>query len=306
MTISYVVTCYNKAPFLADTLASIAAERAGSGGEIVIVDDGSTDESPAILARFAAAQGDTQVITQENRGVAAATNVGFSHAAHDAIRFCDADDILCAGSSRALLQALAGTGAGVAFGRHETYRSKPEDPVVADGAAAVQMLADPLRLALTRNLFSPSSTIMTRRVAERILPLPEHFRTGQDYMMAVRACFCAGIARLETTLSLGPEAQGDRLSADLGRMYGETAAFLSQEIRRGPDAWRPGDASFALKRNAGRALLWSRRNRGPLQDRLKLQALKLFAGWHDRQAAARALAWIATAIYRVDTAPPPA
>jgi glycosyltransferase involved in cell wall biosynthesis len=305
MKISYVVTSYNKAPFLEDTLSSIAAERQSSGGEIVIVDDGSTDDSRAILARFTASNPDAKIVAQANRGVAAASNVGFRHSEHAAIRFCDADDILCTGSSRVLLEALASTGAGVAFGRHETYRSKPDSLAVDTAALLATLVEDPLRQALTRNLFSPSSTIMARRVAEQILPLPEHFCTSQDYMMAVRACFCAQIARIETVLSVGPETHGNRLSADLGRMYGETAAFLSEEIRGGSGSWRRGDTSYALKRNAGRALLWSRRNDPRPQETLKLLALKHFARWHDRETAARELAWIAKTVYRVEAGQAP-
>ncbi len=297
MGISYVVTCYNKAAYLEDCLASIATERRASGGEIIIVDDGSTDGSSDILAGFAAAQPDVRILAQANQGVVVATNRGFGAARCAAIRFCDADDLLTPGSSQVLLAALAGSGADIAYGRHDTYRSKPGNraaPVTYGGAT---LLERPLRSALRRNLFSPSSTLLTRDICHAIFPLPPGYRTSQDYMIGLRACFCARIARIDAPLSLGPEHGENRLSADPGRMYAETARFLAGEIRDHPQNWRDSDAGFALKRNAGRALLWARRNGRPARQQLKLLALKYAAPWRDRHAAARALGWIAAEVY---------
>lgn len=300
MGISYVVTAYNKAAYLEDCLASIAAELRASGGEIVIVDDGSTDGSSDVLAGFAAAQPNARLLVQPNRGVVAATNRGFCEARCAAVRFCDADDLLTPGSSQALLDALADTGADIAFGRHDTYRSKPDGrvpPVMSGGAT---LLEDPLRSALRRNLFSPSSTLLTREICDAIFPLPPGYRTSQDYMMGLRACFCARIARIDAALSLGPEHGEARLSADLQRMYGETARFVAGEIHARPQDWETGDARYALRRNAGRALLWARRNGSPAASLLRLIALKHSSLFHDKASVARSLTWIASEVYGLD------
>jgi len=45
VSVSYLVTVYQKAKFLPTVLAAIAEERAGTGGEIIVIDDGSTDGS---------------------------------------------------------------------------------------------------------------------------------------------------------------------------------------------------------------------------------------------------------------------
>src|SRR4051794_34728172 len=52
MTVSYVLTVYNKAAFLPAVLSAVMKERAVSGGEIVIVDDGSIDGSSILLDEF--------------------------------------------------------------------------------------------------------------------------------------------------------------------------------------------------------------------------------------------------------------
>ena len=299
MNTSYVVTSYNKASFLDQTLSSIEAERAQTGGEIVIVDDGSTDGSQDILAKFKSNNPDTKIIAQENAGVVSATNTGYLHSKCNFIRFCDADDILCRGSSRILLLALTSSNSGLVYGRHETYHAKPGKTAVAAEHCTPKVLADPLKRALKKNLFSPSSTILTRAAASRIFPLPEKFRTSQDYMIGLRACFCCQIAEIEETLSVGPEGGEDRLSSDKARMYGETALFVSEEVSKNLDTWEPADACYALKRNAGRAVLWSRRHHQGLRKRLRLHYLKHSARLHSKRSAAEALAWIARQIYSI-------
>jgi len=300
MDTSYVVTSYNKSPYLEETLCSIEAERNQTGGEIVIVDDGSTDNSQDILARFKSSNPHVKIITQENKGVVSATNTGYLNSNRNTIRFCDADDVLCIGSSRVLLSALTGSNAGLVYGRHETYETRPENTVVAGDRRPATVLAHPLKRALKKNLFSPSSMIVTRQAADQIFPLPEKFRTSQDYMIGLRACFCCRIAQLEETMSLGPEQDdANRLSSDKARMYGETARFIAEEIQSHLDAWDRAETCFALKRNASRAILWSRRHNHSLENRIRLYLLKSAAGFYSKKSAAQELDWIARQIYSI-------
>jgi glycosyltransferase involved in cell wall biosynthesis len=89
--LSLVMPVYNVAPFLERCLQSLAAQDL-SGMEIVIVDDGSTDECPAILARHAAQHPEMRVIRQENGGLSAARNTGLDHASGEYLAFVDSDD----------------------------------------------------------------------------------------------------------------------------------------------------------------------------------------------------------------------
>ena len=54
MPVSYLVSSYNKRPWLPAVLASVARERGKTGGEIVLIDDGSADGSADLCAAFAA------------------------------------------------------------------------------------------------------------------------------------------------------------------------------------------------------------------------------------------------------------
>ena len=89
MDVSVVIPTYNRASLLPHTLRAVLAQSLPPR-EIIVVDDGSTDETPRVLADF---DRRVQVITIVNSGSIVARNVGL-HAARGAfIAFCDSDDL---------------------------------------------------------------------------------------------------------------------------------------------------------------------------------------------------------------------
>lgn len=84
--VSIIIPCWNVAELLPKTLASIGTQTY-QNVEVIGVDDGSTDSTAEILAKAAG----VQVITQQNRGAAAARNAGAAHAHGEFLLFCDAD-----------------------------------------------------------------------------------------------------------------------------------------------------------------------------------------------------------------------
>ncbi len=89
--ISVIVPVYNIAAFLPRCLDSLLAQTHQSM-EIIAVDDGSTDESGAVLDEYAAKDARIRVIHQENGGVSSARLAGIEAAAGEYIGFCDGDD----------------------------------------------------------------------------------------------------------------------------------------------------------------------------------------------------------------------
>lgn len=87
--VSAVIPVYNGAATIGRAVASVLAQRYDGAVETIVVDDGSTDATRAILASF----GDhIRTIHQPNRGPAAARNVGARLAAGEYLAFLDADD----------------------------------------------------------------------------------------------------------------------------------------------------------------------------------------------------------------------
>ena len=90
--IDVVMTAFNAAWSLPDTLASIQAQTIRDI-RIVVVDDGSTDGTPEILAKTAARDRPNQILTQNNGGIVAATNLGLALCTAPFIAGHDADDL---------------------------------------------------------------------------------------------------------------------------------------------------------------------------------------------------------------------
>ncbi|MBD2357541.1 glycosyltransferase family 2 protein [Tolypothrix sp. FACHB-123] len=89
--VSILIPCYNSAPWLAATLES-ALEQTWENIEVLLVDDGSTDDSLEIAKKFEPCG--VKVISQNNRGASAARNRALQEAQGDFIQYLDADDLL--------------------------------------------------------------------------------------------------------------------------------------------------------------------------------------------------------------------
>jgi glycosyltransferase involved in cell wall biosynthesis len=88
--ISLVIPCYNRGELIAETLKSALAQTMPFH-EIIVVDDGSTDDTQAVLARY---QDCIQTIALDNGGVQRARNVGAAAASGSHLALCDSDDLL--------------------------------------------------------------------------------------------------------------------------------------------------------------------------------------------------------------------
>lgn len=92
-SISIIVPIYNVEPFIERCLNSILGQTFKDWNAI-LVNDGSTDNSPAIAESFAAKDSRFTIINKENGGLSDARNVGVSHAGSEYIMFVDSDDFI--------------------------------------------------------------------------------------------------------------------------------------------------------------------------------------------------------------------
>lgn len=91
--VSIIIPLYNSELYIGDCLDSILAQTYREI-EVILVDDGSTDQSAAICDLYASVDPRFKVIHQDNLGVSAARNTGIDHAAGRWITFVDSDDFL--------------------------------------------------------------------------------------------------------------------------------------------------------------------------------------------------------------------
>jgi len=139
-TLSIVMPVYNVAPYLPRCLESLAA-LTPPADEIIVVDDGSTDDCPRILAEFASRLPQMRVIRQENGGLSAARNTGLDAARGKYLAFVDSDDFVEPDAyAEALQRADAERLDMVLFNARYHYEGrKPDRPIYPDAPASEVM-----------------------------------------------------------------------------------------------------------------------------------------------------------------------
>ena len=104
--ISVIVAAYNEAKVIAATLRSVLETDYSGEMEIVVIDDGSTDETASEVKKIAASDNRLRLISQPNRGKAEALRCGVAEAKNDVLVFLDADTHFERKTLRELVQPL--------------------------------------------------------------------------------------------------------------------------------------------------------------------------------------------------------
>jgi len=260
--VSFVVTVYNKAPYLPAVANAIFAQEGDFAREIVFVDDGSTDDSPAILDRLCAGRADTRVIHQKNQGQVAATNAGVRATTLPWLKFVDGDDVLAPYATRVLLNAAAAIDAKIAVGGWKTFVFG--EPIVFDPL-------DPAKAAArSRNLFDEclvncpcnlSPTLIDRALYWEVGGADARMFYTIDTALLTRISRGRIAASVDAIVAAGPVAAPNRMSADQRRMLMGHNQVMIYVLAENPDLPRQ-KRRLVLERAFGRAWKWQRRRCG--------------------------------------------
>ena len=111
--ISIIIPAYNSGKYIGDCLASVLSQTY-SNLEVIIIDDGSTDDTLSLIKKLAANDNRIKYVSQNNSGVSAARNRGLSIASGDYVSFLDSDDSLDSNFCSILLESCLEAGADIA------------------------------------------------------------------------------------------------------------------------------------------------------------------------------------------------
>jgi glycosyltransferase involved in cell wall biosynthesis len=151
-----VITTYNHAAFLDEAIRSVICLSVPAG-EIMVIDDGSTDHPDIVVSRYS----HVRLIRQRNQGLSAARNTGLRAAACDKIIFLDADDRLCRGAIEAGLQCFVRhSEAGLVYGG---FRLIDAGGRVTSGLICRDIGSDPHITFLRGNQIGMHGTVMYDR-----------------------------------------------------------------------------------------------------------------------------------------------
>jgi len=107
MPVSVVLPCYNAARLLPQQLEALCMQTVAEGWELVVVDNGSTDDTAATVERFRARLPALKLVRAVQRqGAGYARNAGVAAASGDRLLFCDADDVVAADWVETLARAV--------------------------------------------------------------------------------------------------------------------------------------------------------------------------------------------------------
>lgn len=214
--VSVVIPVHNGAPHLAEALASAAAQ--APVAETIVIDDGSTDGSAEIAARFDAR---IRVVRQAQAGAAAARNAGLALARGDAVAFLDHDDLWPPGSLEALLAALYGPPpVDVVYGRMRLIGDGLPPPTAA-AHGRIEGYGVTLGAALIR-----------RSLFDRVGAFDPGLRIGEDldWLMRLREHGCA--VALADRVTLWHRVHAGQMTADAAETIRQGAVALKRSLDR--------------------------------------------------------------------------
>lgn len=223
--ISIIVPCYNGEAYIRRAVGA-ALDQRDVDVEVVVVDDGSTDDSAAVADKVG--DGRVRVIRQENRGLSAARNRGISEARGDLLLFLDADDLIFPDACQQLIQVIAETGADIAVGRSWRVLDGPEPRLVYINSWRVPR--EPLADLLICHRFPVNAAMVTRGAIERSGTFEESLRGAEDWDLFVRILLDGGTMTgtealvadyrlLPGSMSSHPRRQIDAMLQVIDRLY---------------------------------------------------------------------------------------
>ncbi|WP_373076767.1 glycosyltransferase family 2 protein [Fusobacterium mortiferum] len=121
--LSIIIPCYNVEKFIKNTLNSILEENL-EDYEIILINDGSVDNTLSIIQEYSRIYKFIKIITQKNQGVSEARNIGIKYSEGKYIYFLDGDDYLVKGELKKNLEILKETYEIIIFKNYIRYKNK--------------------------------------------------------------------------------------------------------------------------------------------------------------------------------------
>jgi glycosyltransferase involved in cell wall biosynthesis len=197
--VSAIIPVYNCERYVSAAIESVLAQTYPVH-EIIIVDDGSTDGTRAVLESYI---GRIRYIRQEKRGVAAARNSGIVHASGDFIAFLDADDLWLADKLQLQMDFLRNHPQyGLVYSDMKTF---DETGILHESVKIWLNMSPPsgwiFKELFAETLFACDATVFAKACVDRVGYFDESLAVGEDYNMWLRMARHFQIGYLDVPLT---------------------------------------------------------------------------------------------------------
>ncbi|MCC9620658.1 glycosyltransferase family 2 protein [Thalassospira sp. MA62] len=259
--VSFVVTVYNKAPYMGPMLRSLERQTGTFTREFIFVDDGSTDDSVEVLTASTADWPNVRVIKRENGGPSKAFNAGGFEARGEFIKMIDADDVLTPFATEKMLGICRENDIDFLYASWRYSDDAEKDSLEAsDECGPLTIYDDPLREFFERGMAGSTNVIMRTSVFREVGGCDDELFV-QDVSLPLRFAHKHRLASVRLLAVLGPRDVGGRVQGRHAEMIYTMSASMYHFLRDNPDV-SPRLQRVAFKRCAGRAWKWAKRNHG--------------------------------------------
>jgi len=225
--VSVIIPTYNRASFLKEALDSVLLQQ-NAEMEVIVVDDGSTDDTAAIVESFGRA---VTYLYQSNAGVSAARNTGIKAARGRWLALLDSDDLWLPGKLQFQLELL---------NRHKDIKiCQTEELWIRNGRRQnpkkyhKKPSGHCFSALLERCLVSPSAVMMHRELLDEVGLFDEALPACEDYDMWLRIGSRYPIGLLERPLIVKRGGHPDQLSTSIAALDRYRIKSLSKLIGSG-------------------------------------------------------------------------
>jgi glycosyltransferase involved in cell wall biosynthesis len=233
-SISVIVPTYNAAEFLTDSLSCIENQNCRDL-EIIVVDDGSSDDSARVVANFPR----VRYVRQHNQGPAAARNKGLSLAHGNMVAFLDADDLWPANTLKTLWEHLATHAqTDVVLGRVQCMRL-----VVGSGERRFEPFSEPCVA------FNVGAALYRRSVFDKVRLFDPSMRSGEDIDWFMRAREAGAVIEVLEQVTLLYRLHDHNMTLARDTTYSYLARALKKSIDRRRNAGTPTSLDNILGTN---------------------------------------------------------
>ena len=223
---SIVIPTYNRSRLLAEALESVFAQEF-TGFEVLVADDGSTDDTQELLARYGE---HVRVLRQENQGQGAARNLGIQHAAGQYVVFLDSDDVWFPWTLAMYRQAIEMYGSpSVVMGSAAPFQRPEELSRVRRETLRAHAFGD--YLATAEEPFVRTACVIAVRTEalRRVGGFTARRINSEDHDLLYRLGTEPGFVWMEAPLVMGYRQHGASSSRELDRSYEGQCYLLEQE-----------------------------------------------------------------------------
>lgn len=209
LTITYLVTVYNKAPYIARLIESLRQIEGDFNKEFIFVNDGSSDDSLNIIKSHTKDLPGTQIISHSNQGPSISTNVGINSAKGDYVHFIDGDDLISPDSTTLLLRAINSFNCDVAYSIRGSYDNQTFKIEPFQLPVDLLYIEDPLKNILQGKIsgirsMGASGSLIKMKLLKKINSCDESVFI-QDMSLALKCSLETKFVRVNKTLFYCPK-----------------------------------------------------------------------------------------------------